>query len=172
MSWHAVILTLFPDMFPGPLGHSLAGKALARGDWALDVTDIRSFATHKHSTVHDNPFGGGAGMVLRADVLDRPLAAKAASLDRFEVASLRPSHCSKQMSHRGAVSPAAGLVEKTPPNHSNCPASNVRTDGCGIWHIAAVHLGTLARYFPHTRSCPWPCDKNSRADSKACFPKR
>ena len=77
MSWRAVILTLFPDMFPGPLGHSLAGKALARGDWALDVTDIRSFATDKHSTVDDNPFGGGAGMVMRADVLDRALEAKA-----------------------------------------------------------------------------------------------
>lgn len=77
MSWRAVILTLFPDMFPGPLGHSLAGKALARGDWALDVTDIRSFATDKRSTVDDNPFGGGAGMVMRADVLDRALEAKA-----------------------------------------------------------------------------------------------
>lgn len=77
MSWRAVILTLFPDMFPGALGHSLAGKALARGDWALDVTDIRSFATDKHSTVDDNPFGGGAGMVMRADVLDRALEAKA-----------------------------------------------------------------------------------------------
>ena len=77
MSWRAVVLTLFPDMFPGSLGHSLAGKALARGDWELDVADIRPFATDKHATVDDSPFGGGAGMVMRAEVLDNALAAKA-----------------------------------------------------------------------------------------------
>jgi tRNA (guanine37-N1)-methyltransferase len=71
--WRAVVLTLFPEMFPGPLGHSLAGRALERGDWALDAINIRDFATDKHSTVDDNPFGGGAGMVMRADVLDRAL---------------------------------------------------------------------------------------------------
>ncbi|HKK30897.1 MAG TPA: tRNA (guanosine(37)-N1)-methyltransferase TrmD [Alphaproteobacteria bacterium] len=77
MSWRAVVLTLFPEMFPGPLGSSLAGKALARGDWELDVADIRVFASDKHSTVDDTPFGGGAGMVMRPDVLDRALEAKA-----------------------------------------------------------------------------------------------
>ena len=71
--WRAVVLTLFPEMFPGPLGYSLAGRALERGDWALDAVNIRDFATDKHSTVDDNPFGGGAGMVMRADVLDRAL---------------------------------------------------------------------------------------------------
>tara|TARA_R110002096_G_scaffold391699_2_gene586595 strand:+ start:53 stop:757 length:705 start_codon:yes stop_codon:yes gene_type:complete len=73
MIWRAVVLTLFPEMFPGPLGHSLAGKALARGDWALDAVDIRGFAMDKHASVDDTPFGGGAGMVMRADVLDRAL---------------------------------------------------------------------------------------------------
>ncbi|MGY9054875.1 MAG: tRNA (guanosine(37)-N1)-methyltransferase TrmD [Alphaproteobacteria bacterium] len=77
MSWRAVVLTLFPDMFPGPLGSSLAGRALERGDWELDVANIRSFATDKHATVDDTPFGGGAGMVMRADVLDKALEAKA-----------------------------------------------------------------------------------------------
>jgi tRNA (guanine37-N1)-methyltransferase len=71
----ARILTLFPDMFPGPLGQSLAGRALAQGIWSLDVTDIRDFATDRHRSVDDTPFGGGAGMVLRADVLGRAIDA-------------------------------------------------------------------------------------------------
>ena len=72
-SWAAKVLTLFPDMFPGPLGHSLAGKALADGLWLLDAIDIRSFARDKHQTVDDTPFGGGPGMVMRPDVVDRAL---------------------------------------------------------------------------------------------------
>jgi tRNA (guanine37-N1)-methyltransferase len=67
--WRATVLTLFPEMFPGPLGISLAGKALAFGLWALEAQDIRSFATDKHRSVDDTPAGGGPGMVLRADVL-------------------------------------------------------------------------------------------------------
>ncbi len=73
--WTARVLTLFPEMFPGPLGLSLAGKALERGIWALDVLDIRDFARDKHRAVDDAPFGGGAGMVMRPDVLDAALAA-------------------------------------------------------------------------------------------------
>jgi tRNA (guanine37-N1)-methyltransferase len=68
MTWRATVLTLFPDMFPGPLGLSLAGKALAEGKWALDVIDIRDFATDKHRSVDDTPAGGGPGMVIRADI--------------------------------------------------------------------------------------------------------
>lgn len=75
MSWTARVLTLFPEMFPGPLGASLAGKALEKGLWRLDVRDIRDFAEGKHRTVDDTPFGGGAGMVMRPDVVDRALAA-------------------------------------------------------------------------------------------------
>jgi tRNA (guanine37-N1)-methyltransferase len=69
MSFTATILTLFPDMFPGPLGVSLAGKALASGVWSLEVRDIRDSATDRHRTVDDTPAGGGPGMVMRADVL-------------------------------------------------------------------------------------------------------
>ncbi len=76
MSWQATALTLFPEMFPGPLGVSLAGKALQRGDWSLRAVDIRSFATDAHRTVDDSPFGGGPGMVLRPDVVDAALAAQ------------------------------------------------------------------------------------------------
>jgi tRNA (guanine37-N1)-methyltransferase len=71
--WRASILTIFPEMFPGPLGISLAGKALASGIWSLDTHDIRNAATDKHRTVDDTPAGGGAGMVMKADVLARAL---------------------------------------------------------------------------------------------------
>ena len=67
--WRATVLTLFPEMFPGPLGISLAGKALASGLWAVEARDIRASATDKHRSVDDTPAGGGPGMVLRADVL-------------------------------------------------------------------------------------------------------
>lgn len=69
MAWTAQILTLFPEMFPGPLGQSLAGKALSDGLWRLEVCDIRNFGAGKHKNVDDTPAGGGAGMVMRADVL-------------------------------------------------------------------------------------------------------
>ena len=75
--WRASVLTLFPEMFPGPLGVSLAGKALASGIWSLDVHDIRAHATDRHRTVDDTPAGGGAGMVLKADVLARAIDASA-----------------------------------------------------------------------------------------------
>jgi tRNA (guanine37-N1)-methyltransferase len=75
--WRASVLTIFPEMFPGPLGLSLAGKALASGAWSLDVVDIRTFATDKHRTVDDTPAGGGPGMVIKADVLGRAIDATA-----------------------------------------------------------------------------------------------
>jgi tRNA (guanine37-N1)-methyltransferase len=83
MTWRATILTLFPEMFPGPLGISLAGKALASGLWELEARDIRSSATDKHRSVDDTPAGGGPGMVLRADVL-------AAAIDTADIAPDRP----------------------------------------------------------------------------------
>lgn len=81
--WRATVLTLFPEMFPGPLGISLAGKALASDLWALEARDIRDSATDKHRSVDDTPAGGGPGMVLRADVL-------AAAIDAANVAVDRP----------------------------------------------------------------------------------
>ena len=69
MAWTAKILTLYPEMFPGPLGLSLAGRALAEGLWSLEAVQIRDFATDRHRSVDDTPAGGGAGMVMRADVL-------------------------------------------------------------------------------------------------------
>jgi tRNA (guanine37-N1)-methyltransferase len=70
MSWQATVLTIFPEMLPGPLAYSLAGKALSTGLWRLDVVDIRDFARDKHRSVDDAPYGGGPGMVMRPDVLD------------------------------------------------------------------------------------------------------
>jgi len=70
MPWAATVLTLFEEMFPGSLGHSLAGQGLKDGIWTLETLDIRSFASDKHRSVDDTPFGGGPGMVMRADVVD------------------------------------------------------------------------------------------------------
>lgn len=81
--WRATVLTLFPEMFPGPLGVSLAGKALASGVWQLEARDIRDSATDRHRSVDDTPAGGGPGMVLRADVL-------AAAIDAATIAPDRP----------------------------------------------------------------------------------
>ena len=78
MTWKAAVLTLYPEMFPGPLGLSLAGKALDQGVWSLQTVNIRDFATDKHRTVDDTPCGGGAGMVMRPDVV----AAAIRSTDR------------------------------------------------------------------------------------------
>jgi tRNA (guanine37-N1)-methyltransferase len=87
MSWRASVLTLFPAMFPGPLGQSLAGRALETGMWSLDVVNIRDFALDRHRTVDDTPFGGGAGMVLRPDIVD---AAVESVADERPVVCLTP----------------------------------------------------------------------------------
>ena len=86
MTWRATVLTLYPEMFPGPLGLSLAGKALSEGKWSLETIDIRSFATDKHRSVDDTPAGGGAGMVMRADI-----AAAAIDAGRETAASGTPA---------------------------------------------------------------------------------
>ena len=80
--WTATVLTLYPAMFPGPLGQSLSGKALAAGIWALEVRDIREAATDKHRSVDDTPAGGGPGMVMRADILARAIDAAGADATR------------------------------------------------------------------------------------------
>jgi tRNA (guanine37-N1)-methyltransferase len=79
MTWRASVLTLFPEMFPGPLGASLAGKALRDGRWSIETQDIRSFAPGRHRSVDDTPFGGGAGMVMRPDVVDAAVGAAVAA---------------------------------------------------------------------------------------------
>ncbi|CDI09672.1 tRNA (guanosine(37)-N1)-methyltransferase TrmD [Agrobacterium pusense] len=83
MTFKATVLTLYPEMFPGHLGYSLAGKALERGQWSLDAVQIREFATDRHRSVDDTPAGGGAGMVLKPDVL-------AAAIDHISDGDTRP----------------------------------------------------------------------------------
>ena len=108
VAWDVMVLTLFPAMFPGPVGQSLAGKALESGKWRLRTLDIREFARDKHRSVDDTPFGGGAGMVMRPDVLDRAIRA-----------AHRPEHRLIYLSPRGRLltqdwvaelSQAAGLT--------------------------------------------------------------
>ena len=82
MSFRATILTLYPDMFPGHLGQSLSGKALERGQWALDTVQVRDFAEDRHRTVDDTPAGGGAGMVLKPDILAKAIDHASAGDDR------------------------------------------------------------------------------------------
>jgi tRNA (guanine37-N1)-methyltransferase len=88
--WSATVLTLFPEMFPGPLGHSLAGTALKSGLWSLKSLDIREFADNKHRNVDDTPAGGGAGLVLRADVVGKAVEAAMAANPGVPVLALSP----------------------------------------------------------------------------------
>jgi tRNA (guanine37-N1)-methyltransferase len=95
MTFQAAVLTLYPEMFPGPLGVSLAGRALGEGKWSLDAVQIRDFANDKHRTVDDTPAGGGAGMVLKVDVLARAIdhAREMMAQTLRQACSLTPPHC-------------------------------------------------------------------------------
>jgi tRNA (guanine37-N1)-methyltransferase len=104
MTWRATVLTLFPEMFPGPLGVSLAGRGLATGLWALEARDIRDSATDRHRSVDDTPAGGGPGMVLRADVL-------AAAVDAADAAGAAPDRPKLLMSPRGRPLAQSRVVE-------------------------------------------------------------
>lgn len=88
--WHAVVLSLFPDAFPGPLGLSLAGQALAEGKWRLRAIDIRDFGLGRHRTVDDTPAGGGPGMVMRADVVGAAIDAVRATSPELPTIYLSP----------------------------------------------------------------------------------
>lgn len=109
MTWRATALTLFPEMFPGPLGHSLAGRALTRGDWSLEAHDIRAHATDRHRTVDDTPFGGGAGMVMRPDIADAALAAVADERPAI-VLTPRGAPLTQRTVHRLADGPGVVLL--------------------------------------------------------------
>lgn len=101
MAFAAQILTLYPEMFPGPLGVSLAGRALEQGIWSCDPIQIRDFATDKHRTVDDTPAGGGAGMVLRCDVL----SAAVDEAERRMAAMLRPHPPAPRIESRASIRP-------------------------------------------------------------------
>jgi tRNA (guanine37-N1)-methyltransferase len=109
MSWQATVLTIFPEMFPGPLAHSLAGKALQAGLWRLETVDIRDFARDKHRSVDDAPFGGGPGMVMRADVLDAAIAG-AGGLGPLILLSPRGRRLDQQRVRELAAMPGVALI--------------------------------------------------------------
>ena len=108
--WRASVLTIFPDMFPGPLGASLAGRALASGIWGLDAVDIRAHAPDKHRSVDDTPAGGGPGMVMRADVLARAIDAVSEGGDARPRLLMSPRGLPLTQARVGALARGAGAV--------------------------------------------------------------
>jgi tRNA (guanine37-N1)-methyltransferase len=116
MTFHATVLTLYPEMFPGPLGHSLANRAREEGKWALDTVQIRDFAIDRHKTVDDTPAGGGAGMVLRVDVL-------AAAIDHARGQLSEKLRSSRAKSRDGDV--AGGVSTSLDTNGEGSEAASV-----------------------------------------------
>jgi tRNA (guanine37-N1)-methyltransferase len=112
MAFKATVLTLYPDMFPGPLGQSLAGRGLERGLWALETSQIRDFASDKHRSVDDTPAGGGAGMVLRADILAKAIDGSVREDDPRPklLMSPRGRPFTQTMAHEFAEGPGAVIV--------------------------------------------------------------
>ncbi|MFL5258122.1 MAG: tRNA (guanosine(37)-N1)-methyltransferase TrmD [Hyphomicrobiales bacterium] len=110
MSWKGTILTLFPEMFPGPLQHSLAGKALEAGIWSLEVADIRNSANDHHRTVDDTPAGGGPGMVMKPDVLARAIDAVAGEERPRLLMSPRGERVTQEFVRELAAGPGAVIV--------------------------------------------------------------
>ncbi len=108
--WQATVLTLFPEAFPGPLGISLAGKGLEKDIWRLEAVDIRAFATDRHRSVDDTPMGGGAGMVMRPDVVDRALAATADRPGPLVYLSPRGRLLDAQVARELAAAPGVRLL--------------------------------------------------------------
>jgi tRNA (guanine37-N1)-methyltransferase len=185
MTWRASVLTLFPDMFPGPLGLSLAGRALQRDVWRLETHDIRAHATDRHRTVDDTPFGGGAGMVMRPDVLDAALASVAddrpavvltprgAKLTQAAVRDLASGPgvvllCGRYEGIDQRVIEARGLIEISIGDYvlsGGEPAALVLLDACvrllpGVMGAAASadeesFAGDLLEYPHYTRPAEW-----------------
>ena len=110
MTFHAQILTLYPEMFPGPLGISLAGRALEEGKWSCAPLQIRDFATDKHRTVDDTPAGGGAGMVLRADILSASVDYASAAQPELPILAMTPRGTPITQSRIRAIAAGAGVT--------------------------------------------------------------
>ena len=122
--WRATVLTIFPEMFPGPLGCSLAGRALEDGIWSLETVDIRGFARDKHGTVDDAPFGGGPGMVMRPDIVADALEAQMGSTGAESAGS-------KSAGSKSAGSKSEGVVIYLSPRGRALDQARVREIASG-----------------------------------------
>lgn len=110
LPWTARVITLFPEMFPGSVAHSLAGQALSDGKWVLETVDIRDFARDKHRSVDDTPFGGGPGMVMRPDVVDASIAAAMRTGPDLPLIFLTPRGRPLNQARVRALAEGAGVV--------------------------------------------------------------
>ena len=110
LNWQATLLTLYPEMFPGPLGQSLAGRVLDQGIWSLQTVQIRDFATDKHRTVDDTPFGGGAGMVMRPDVVAAAIRSTSQQPGPLVFLTPRGRVLDQQMVRKWAAGPGIRLL--------------------------------------------------------------
>lgn len=108
--WHATVLTLYPEMFPGPLGHSLTGKALGEGVWSLDLVDIRAFSTNRYQSVDDTPAGGGPGMVMRADIVAAAIDSVSLSGRPLVYLSPRGIRFTQGMARAWALGPGVAML--------------------------------------------------------------
>lgn len=110
MAFSASVLTLYPEMFPGPLGMALAGKALETGRWSLETVQIRDFATDRHRSVDDTPAGGGAGMVMRPDILAKAIDATAAADDPRPRLLMSPRGTPFSQARARAIAAGPGVI--------------------------------------------------------------
>ena len=108
--WTAKAITLFPEMFPGPLNQSLAGRALSDGTWALETVDMRTFASDKHGAVDDAPFGGGPGMVMRADVVSAAIRSASEHMPACPIIYLSPRGTPLTQERVGELASGDGVI--------------------------------------------------------------
>ena len=143
--WQARVLTLFPEMFPGPLGLSLAGKALEAGVWRLETLDIRAFARDKHRSVDDTPFGGGAGMVMRPDVVFDAIQAARAGGESMPLLYLSPRGRPLDQSRARELAAGPGAVFLC----GRYEGVDQRVlDRCGVEMAAMIVLDAIVRLLP------------------------
>jgi tRNA (guanine37-N1)-methyltransferase len=170
MTWRATVLTLFPEMFPGPLGVSLAGKALTSGLWSLEARDIRASATDKHRSVDDTPAGGGPGMVLRADVL-------AAAIDAADTGGVgaprRMSPPGRPITHSHVTEMAAG---PRPPSGSGrfegvdqrvIEARNLQEVSIGDYVLSGGEIAAMALIDACVRLLPGVMGKQASGEDES-----